>query len=275
MFTERYCTSVPIPNSCNYSITPELVGVKLLGVRPGRLSDPGKQVTMQAWNYAPGDTAKDEDRERYAIMSTGTKTILNPLPTDLSPRDGDPVELVAAGPFDQVNPGDSLEVDFVYLGASTDAELIKRARTAQRAYDLNYIVPVPPPSPRLKMVARDNAMDFYFDDSPEQFEDPTSPNPRDFEGYRIYGGNDREDLRLLAQFDLAAAPHDTTGFNTTLEAIRLAEPVVMDGVTYHYKYTLANLRGGDRVRPRYDRDRVARERSHAERGHGHPVAARR
>jgi hypothetical protein len=244
MFTERYCTSVPIPNSCNYSVTPELVGVKLLGVRPGRLSDPGKKVTMQAWNYAPGDTAKDEDRERYAIMSTGTKTILNPLPTDLSPRDGDPVELVAAGPFDQVNPGDSLEVDFVYLGASTDAELIKRARTAQRAYDLNYIVPVPPPSPRLKMVARDNAMDFYFDDSPERFEDPTSPNPRDFEGYRIYAGNDREDLRLLAQFDLAAAPHDTTGFNTTLEAIRLAEPVVMDGVTYHYKYTLSNLRNG-------------------------------
>ena len=168
MFTERYCLSLPIPGGCFYSTAPEIVGVKLLGVRPGRVSDPDKKVTMQSWNFAPGDTVRDEDRERYAIMSSGTKTILNPLPPDLSPRDGDPVELVGVGPFPQVNPGDSLEVDFVYLGGTTDAEMLKRARTAQRAYDLNYIVPVPPPSPRLKMVARDHAMDFYWDESPEE-----------------------------------------------------------------------------------------------------------
>ena len=38
--------------------------------------------------------------------------------------------------------------------------------------------------------------------------------------------------------------HDTTGFNTGLGAIRLADPVTIDGVTYHYKYTLSNLRDG-------------------------------
>ncbi len=245
LFTERYCASVPIPNGCNYSVTPEIAGLKLLGVRPGNVADPlDKKVTMQSWSFAPGDTARDEDRELYALMSTGTKTILNPLPPDLSPRDGDPVELLSVGPFPQINPGDSVQVDFVYLGGTTDAEMLKRSRTAQRAYDLNYLVPVPPPSPRLKMVARENAMDFYWDDSPELFEDPTSPNPRDFEGYRIYGGEDRDDLRLLAQFDLANTPHDTTGFNTGLGAVRLATPVVIDGVTYHYKYSLANLKNG-------------------------------
>jgi len=219
--------------------------VKLLGVRPGSLLIPGdKQVTMQAWSFAPGDTAKDEDTERYALMNSGTKTVLEPLPTDLAPRDGDPVELLAVGPFPQVNTGDSVEVDFVYLGGLTEADLIKRSRTAQRAYALDYIVPVPPPSPRFKVVSRTGAVDYYWDDSPEAFLDPTSPQPRDFEGYRVYAGEDREDLRLLAQFDLQAAPHDTTGFNTGLDVVRLTPPVVLDGVTYHYKYTLSNLRDG-------------------------------
>lgn len=245
MFTERYCQSLPIPASCQYSITPEVVGLKLLGVRPGTINNVlDKQVTMQAWDYAPGNADRDEDVELYALMSSGTKTVLNPLPADLSPRDGDPAELLAVGPFAQVNPGDSIEVDFAYIGSANEIDLLKRARTAQRAYDLNYIVPVPPPSPRLKMVARDNAMDFYWDESPEFFEDPTSPNPLDFEGYRIYAGENRDDLRLVAQFDLTAFPHDTTGFNTGLAPVRLATPEVIDGVTYHYKYSLGSLKNG-------------------------------
>jgi hypothetical protein len=244
LFTERYCQSVPIPDNCFYSITPEMVGYKLLGVRPGKLSDPDKQVTMAAWNFSPGNTARDEDTELYGIMSAGTKTSLNPLPSDLSPRDGDPVELVTVGPFAQVNPGDTIQVDFVYLGGNTDAELDKRSHTAQRAYDLNYLVPVPPPSPRFKVVARESAVDFYWDDSPELFEDPTSPIKKDFEGYRLYAGSSRDDLRLLAQYDLATPPHDTTGFNTGLDAVRLPAPVSIDGETYQYKYTLPNLRNG-------------------------------
>ena len=245
MFTERYCTSLPIPGACFYSITPELVGVKLLGVRPGDARDPlDKQITMQCWDFRPGDTSRDEDLERYALMSAGTKTVLDPLPSNLSPRDGDPAELISVGPFPQVGTGDSVEVDFVYVGATDEASLIKRARTAQRAYDLNYIVPVPPPSPRFRAVARTGAIDFYWDESPEEFLDPTSPQPKDFEGYRVYAGEGREDLRLLAQFDLCAAPHDTTGFNTGLDIVRLTPPAVIEGVPYHYKYTLTSLRDG-------------------------------
>ncbi len=245
MFTERYCVAPPIPNNCNFSTAPEIVGVKLLGVRPGRAFDPlDKQISMHCWDWQPGQSSRDEDVERYALMSSGTKTVLNPLPTELSPRDGDPAELIAIGPFPQVNPGDSIEVDFVYLAGLTEAELHKRARTAQRAYDLDYIVPVPPPSPRFRAIARTGAIDFYWDESPESFRDPTSPQPLDFEGYRVYVGEGRDDLRLIAQFDLAAAPHDTTGFNTGLAGPRLATPVVIDGVTYQYKYTLDHLRDG-------------------------------
>jgi hypothetical protein len=245
MFTERFCLSVPIPDGCSYSITPELAAIKLLGVRPGSLRGPqAKQVTMQAWNFSPGDVTRDEDTERYALMSLPTSTVLDPLPTDLSPRDGDPVELVSVGPFDQLNQGDSLQVDFVYLGGTDDATLTKRAHTAQRAYDLNYIVPVPPPSPHFKAVVREGAVDYYWDDFPESAIDLTSPLPKDFEGYRLYAGEARDSLHLLAQFDLATAPHDTTGFNTGLDVVRLNPPVTIDGETYQYKYTLSSLRTG-------------------------------
>jgi hypothetical protein len=245
MFTERFCLSVPIPDGCSYSITPELAGIKLLGVRPGSLRGPqAKQVTMQAWNFSPGDPTRDEDVERYGLMSSPTSTSLNPLPTDLSPRDGDPVELISVGPFADLNPGDSLQVDFVYLGGTDDDTMIKRAHTAQRAYDLNYIVPVPPPSPHFKAVVREGAVDYYWDDSPESFIDLTSPIPKDFEGYRLYAGEARDSLHLLAQFDLATPPHDTTGFNTGLDVVRLNPPVTIDGETYQYKYTLTGLRTG-------------------------------
>src|SRR5262249_41120946 len=46
------------------------------------------------------------------------------------------------------------------------------------------------------------------------------------------------------QFDLATPPHDTTGFNTGLDPVRLPAPVILDGVTYHYKYTVDHLRNG-------------------------------
>jgi len=105
-------------------------------------------------------------------------------------------------------------------------------------------VPVPPPSPRFKVVSRENAVDYYWDDSPESTVDPTSPIQKDFEGYRVYAGEERDDLRLIAQYDLATPPHDTTGFNTGLESARLPTPVVIDGVTYQYRYTLPNVRNG-------------------------------
>jgi hypothetical protein len=205
---------------------------------------------MQAWNFHVGDASRDEDRERYPLMSAPT-TVLDPLPTDLSPRDGDPAELISVGPFDQVNKGDSLQVDFVYLGSNTnsgtDADYVtldQRAHAAQRAYDLNYVVPVPPPSPHFKAVVREGAVDYYWDDSPESFVDLTSPLPKDFEGYRLYAGEDRDSLHLVAQFDLASPPHDTTGFNTGLDVVRLNPPVTIDGETYQYKYTLSSLRTG-------------------------------
>ena len=245
MVTEQYCVSQPFPTGCNNRNVPQIAAVKLLGCIPGDIHDTtDKRVTFASWSYAPGSPARDVDSLKYQIMSTGKKVSLVPMPDSLAPSSGDPVELIAVGPFNTINPGDSISVDFAYIGGLTQQELAHRAVVAQRAYDLHYIVPTPPPSPKLKVIARSNAIDCYWEDSPESVMDPTSPIGKDFEGYRVYIGEDRDSLSLLGQFDLATAPHDTTGFNTGLGAIRLANPVMLDGVPYYYKFTIDHLRDG-------------------------------
>lgn len=239
LIREHYCERLPPPQGCRFEVAPYWVGVKLL-TPPD--SATGQKVTLAAWNWEPGSPARDEDTERYAIMSAGTAADLTD-PT-VMPETGDPVELIALGPFAQIDPGDSIAVDFAIVGGTEIPDIQEHARFAQRAFDRNYIVPVPPPSPRMHVVARDNALDLYWDDSPESTTDPTSPIPQDFEGYRLYLGEDRLDLKRIAQFDMSAPPNDTTGFNTGLDAARLPTPAVFDGVSYPYRFTVTGLRNG-------------------------------
>jgi hypothetical protein len=243
LFREHYCNTQPVPQNCNLELVPYWVGTKLLGVRPGDLADTSdKKVTLSAWTYAPGSALRDEDFERYQLLNTGTIQDLSG--PDYLPTSGDPVNLLAVGPFRQIDPGDSIEIDFAIVGGREIVDIHDHARFAQRAYDREYIVPVPPPSPLFTSIARDNAIDFYWDESPESAMDPTSPNPLDFEGYRVYMGEDRLDLKRIAQFDRATPPNDSTGFNTGFAAVRLNPPVEIDGVTYHYRYTVSSLRNG-------------------------------
>lgn len=246
LFREHYCANQPLTSGCDLGHVPYWIGLKLLGVRPGNVADTSdKKITMAAWGYAPGSALRDEDVEKYAIMDAGTVTDLSA--SDLLPGSGDPVEMMAVGPFRQIDPGDSVEVDFALVGGEglTDATNIQEhARFAQRAYDRDYVVPVPPPSPRLKVVARAQALDLYWDNEPEFAVDPTSPILHDFEGYRIYIGENRLALHEIAQFDKSTPPNDTTGFNTGLDVIRLNPPAVFDGQTYQYKYSIPDLRDG-------------------------------
>lgn len=243
LFREHYCRGVPVPAGCDLGLVPYWIGLKLLGVSPGDVTDTlDKRITLAAWDYAPGSSLRDEDVERYAFMSADTIQDLSA--PDLQPQTGDPTGVLAVGPFTQIDPGDSIIVDFAIVGGAQVPDIHRHARFAQNAYDRDYIVPVPPFSPQLKVVARGNALDLYWDDGPESAFDPTSPIGNDFTGYRVYAGEDRLELNRIAEFDLASAPHDTSGFNTTLDAIRLNPPVVIDGETYHYRYTIPNLRDG-------------------------------
>jgi hypothetical protein len=244
LLTEHYCKSaVSLPGSCLDDVCPPYVGVKLLGIRPDTVAS--KQVTMYLANYSPGDTTRDEDSERFNILSSGRITPPDSLLPGFSvdgARANDPVSLLAVGPFVVVLPDSSVTVDFAFVGGTDQIELLANSAFAQLAFDFNYVIPEPPVSPRIAVVPGDGALDVYWDRSSELDSDPTSPAPGgiDFEGYRVYMGRENQALSRIAQYDL----RDTTGFDTGLEGAALADSVQIDGIWYHYKQRVTGLKTG-------------------------------
>jgi hypothetical protein len=243
LYKERFCAAQPFPAGCNIAYCPPWAAVKLLSAQPGGVA--AKTVSFHWWSYSPGDTARDTDRERYAVLSDGV------IESDFSgcvpgTQSCSPIMVLAVGPWAQLDPGDSIRVDFAFVAGPDDEALLTNADFAQFTSDIDYQLPLPPPSPRLLVEAAERRVDLFWDDSPEWAEDPTSPAPGhlDFEGYRVYLGTDRQHPSLVAQFDRGDPPHDTTGFNTGFEAVRLSPPLVRDGVTYRYKYTVTGLKDG-------------------------------
>jgi len=237
MYKERYCYSLPYPDACDFGYCPPWAAVKLLSVRPGDIAD--KTVSLSWWSWTPGDTTRDTDRERYAILSSGAV---------MDPRDCgaggtcSPIMVLSVGPFAQVDPGDTVSFDCAFVGGEDEAALERHADYAQFAAGIDYRLPAPPPSPRLLVQPGANRIDVYWEDFPEGVEDASSliPGRKDFEGYRVYLGLDRQHPIRVAQFDLP----DTTGFNTGFDAIRLESPWTVDGVTYRYHYRVGGLKDG-------------------------------
>lgn len=243
LYREHYCASLPIPDGCRYERVPYWVGIRYLGAKGLTEDTTTRKVSLQAWSWAPSSLFRAFDYQRYEIMSRGYAMAI--VGDSLQPQTGDPCAIFAVGPFPRIYTDSTITVDFAFLGGNDVSDLSQHSRVAQRAYDLNYIVPIPPPSPRLKVVSHDESLDLYWDNTSEQATDPTSPvDPHDFEGFRIYVGDARNTLTRVGEFDSNVSPGDTTGFNTGFDAIKLTPPVTLDGRTYYYKYTVRGLRNG-------------------------------
>ena len=128
MVREHYCAALPVPGGCILDRAPVWMGVQVLS-HPA----PWQHVTLAAWNYAPRSELRDQDTERYAIMSAGTTQDLTQ--PDLMPQTGDPVELLALGPFTSIAAGDSITVDFALVGGAEVADIKIHADSAQVLYD--------------------------------------------------------------------------------------------------------------------------------------------
>ena len=239
LFSERYCAAPPYPDNCRESVVPPWAGIKILGVTPDSIG--AKRVNWRWWSYSPGDTSRDEDREKYRLMSD---TQIDDPTGCLLLGACSPIQLLSVGPFDRIEHGDSISVDVAFVGGEDQPSLQAHADYAQFAHDVHYQLPSAPPSPRLVVEAGTHRADLWWDDSPESVVDPTSPAPggHDFEGYRVYIGLDQQEPTRLAQFDLV----DTTGFNTGLEPARAPQPLVKDGVVYPYHYRVDGLKDGFR-----------------------------
>jgi hypothetical protein len=238
---EHICQSIPDPGTdpedCNlFEQAPYWAGAKLLGVHPDSLA--GKRVGFRQWAWSPTDTTRDEDSERYQLLSAGVVD-----PHHIPRNDGySPIELLTVGPFDVLQPDSSITVDFALVFGATQADLAEHAEFAQFAFELDFRLPKPPPSPRLRARPDKNSVTLLWDSSPERAPDDTSPQPGgiDFQGYRVYFSEDRNDLRRVAQFDIV----DTTGFDTGLDPISLPDSVLIEGDWFHYEYTITGLRDG-------------------------------
>lgn len=237
---EHICEFFPpggVPEDCQgFAAAPYWAGVKLLGVKPGGLA--GRAVGARLWNWDPGDSTRETDAGRYSLLSAG---VVDP-PHRPDGSQFSPIELLTVGPITSLAPGDTLTVDFAFVFGTTQETLAENAAFAQFAYDLDYRLPRAPPSPRFHARPDRNSVTFLWDEFPERVSDETSPLPGglDFEGYRLYLGTNRNALPRIAQFDLV----DTTGFNTGLAGVRLPAPVIVDGDTLHYGYTVSGLRDG-------------------------------
>ena len=237
---EHQCDLFPpsgnVEECVGFEQAPFWAGVKLLGIEPGGLV--GRHVGFRLWGWDPNDTGRDQDAERYALLAQpGADPPHQPLGGQFSP-----IELLTVGPVGILAPDSTVTVDFAFVFGPTQATLEENANFAQFAYDLDYRLPRPPPSPRLHARLGRNEATLLWDDSPEHAPDETSPQPGglDFQGYRVYFGEDRNQLTRVGQYDLV----DTTGFDTGLAGIRLPEPEIVDGDTVRYAHTVRGLRDG-------------------------------
>jgi hypothetical protein len=96
----------------------------------------GQHVTVEGWAYALSSDARDQDAERYALMSSGR--IADFTADSLMPSTGDPSELMALGPFASIADGDSIVVDFALVGGSEPDVIGEHAYQAQVMRDEGF-----------------------------------------------------------------------------------------------------------------------------------------
>jgi hypothetical protein len=282
---EHYCRTGPAPSGCALEVAPYWIGNRFLGTK-GLVGDTTtRRLTLAGWDWLPGKGDRDQDTERYQVMSSG---LIQSFDVDTlapaGPQGPDPVELYAVGPFPIVPKDSTVSADFAIVGGAEIRDIQRHSKFAQFAFDHDYKVPIPPPSPRIHVEARDNALDIYWDNSSEQACDQTALPPFDFEGYSVIIGEDPDTLARVAQFDKNTAPGDTAGFNTgfpmpvprihrdttiagqtvrvphyaTFGEVRcdsvcsidpatcrrVCDSFACDTVRYQYKYTIRSLRNG-------------------------------
>jgi len=208
--------------------TDSYVATKYLGAEQNGQcpTSPNFEVHFNSWQFQNSNDPlyffPSNDLQKYGKMSTG----LNHLPawptietTLNSPNNRS--NLVSVGPFNRLNPGETIEIAFAIVcarrvfdgnpaAANTPrqrANLIQNAQWAQTAYEgedangncmldpgedrngdgriTRFILPTPPDIPPMKVVADDHRITVYWTDKAEQSVDAISKK-MDFEGYRLY-----------------------------------------------------------------------------------------
>lgn len=167
--------------------------------------------------------------------------------------------LQATGPV-TLAPNELTTVTVAVIAAKSDRRgppstwpyyLAVASRAAQQAYDNNWIMPEPPPSPNVTAIPGDGRVTLVWDNLPESARDRFFPlasalqNPyyvaEDFQGYKVYRSRSGQpgDWQLLAQYD----KRDGIKFEDTTVVESLRTKATDNGLVYCFVDS-SNLRLG-------------------------------
>ncbi len=191
----------------------------------GLIDEPaeGRQLGMTAFKiFILANDPTDDFAQYLALSGHDWDPPYNYNPYDsIDAGPADKRFLQATGPFD-LAPDELATVTIGVIAANADRsgerttwpfQLGVASRAAQAAYDNNWIMPEPPPSPNVTPIPGDGRVTLVWDDFPEDGRDrfyPVAPalqNPyyieQDFQGYKVYRSRTGQpgDWRLLTQFD--------------------------------------------------------------------------
>jgi len=212
----------------DYGYAESYAGIKLLGTSPALQLDSLTYYNHWLWRRS----SSSNPQYQYLLMPRDEQGRYNKLrrsymqldpelgPTTPEPRDW--VMLLSCGPFPELEADSSINVVFAVVCGKWGSEIDRLAYLrlngswAQIAYDNDYTLPTPPPSPALTITPGDGRVRLRWDRSPESYIDPVS-HQEDFEGYRVYRSTSPEgglsSFILIAQFDKM----DDLGYNVGLQ----------------------------------------------------------
>ena len=252
-------------------------------------------VDPSYWLFSSGTGVYDSpnnDLQRYERMSTvfpldsvttDGSTIRQQLRTDGQEGSGNYISFISIGPFQKVEPGETITVYMAFSGAlkpdefqgpagkdddneDTRVNLVQTINSINQVFrgeDKNnngildpgedtdengeltrYLFPTPPDSPKMLAQLDAGKVTLYWDKTAEESVDRVS-GEMDFEGYRVYSSDLGEDINPNSRLIREFdTPGNEEGFNTGFDEIELAEPVTIGGVTYYYAFEIEGLLSG-------------------------------
>ncbi len=263
-------------------------------IEPGELPPAPTQVRIHAFEiWSSGTEDPDNDRDRYRYLRGQDRDGPNgPYSADYPEYDGvdndldgqidEPDEwrvnidrnattpqdyrfMLSAGPFREVEPGDTLEFQYAFVVGNGLAGMLENAATAQQIYNgvtqtvatcdgepestlIHWVADTPPPPPQQEITAGDHFVRIDWDDSSESIEDPLT-RMRDWYGYQVWKavGWNREssepkdqDWQLILDIDRSNNGAELDEWDTGLEGIgkySFVDTLVRNEFPYWYSVT--------------------------------------
>lgn len=268
-FLEEHITSYKFDAVGDPGFTNSYIGLKFLGAEfQGKTYHPNLdtafKVNFNSYDFSSLDNQIADNQRYNDRLASGLnyradwQSVKNTLKI---PRNSS--QIVSAGPFKQVFPGESINLVFALVCARKNDDgqptasdtpdqkknLISNLKWAQSAYngedrngngildpgeDINkdgkitrFLVPAPPDAPRTRIEAEPNRIRVYWSNNAENSIDPIS-NIKDFEGYRIFKtqvGFDLKDVQNVSRDLRLVAQFDSEKNRklNTLTAIELTD----------------------------------------------------